>query len=365
MNYLGNDQAYREAFWVDPKSFFKDFLQTLELNKSSKAVVKIDETPDQFNYEYFLESYISGVASGELPKCLCVDLGKKGLLEYYVCLETFVILKMHDVDVKDVRFSAKGWNVLKVRTQGEFSDDYDFQYHASKDYDCSLANKASTESGWKFSTRHNKPVSALLIFFQLRGVISELFIDASSEEDQLFVDFLNKVEPELYLFPPTSKVINKVSELRALNLGERLSGVECLSYSLAILVDVFRMISATDTKNIMSLGSRDVSSLEGIKNHIDTNIESNHTLEELARIGGVNRRKLTEGFRELFGMTVHDYVVYTKMKAAEDLIKSGCPLAEVGIRTGYANQSSFGRVFKSFFNITPLQYRKKLQDAKV
>ncbi len=351
---------------MDPKSFFKDFLKTLELNKSSKAVVKIDDTPDQFNYEYFLKSYISGVVSGALPKCLCVDLGKKGLLEYYVCLETFVILKMHDVDVKDVRFSAKGWNVLKVRTQGEFSDDYDFQYHTSKYYDCSLANQASTESGWKFSTRHNNPVSALLIFFKIKGLLSDLFIDASSEgENQVFVDFLNKDEPELYLFPPTSKVINKVSELSALNLGENLSGVECLSYSLAILVDVFKMISATDTKKIMSLGSRDVSSLEGIKYHIDTNIESNYTLEELARIGGVNRRKLTEGFRELFGMTVHDYVVCTKMKAAEDLIKSGCPLAEVGIRTGYANQSSFGRVFKSFFNITPLQYRKKHQDAKV
>jgi AraC-like DNA-binding protein len=47
---------------------------------------------------------------------------------------------------------------------------------------------------------------------------------------------------------------------------------------------------------------------------------------------------------------------------ARDLLRSGVPIAEAALRTGFVDQSHLNRHFKRIIGVTPGQYRKNVQD---
>ena len=52
-------------------------------------------------------------------------------------------------------------------------------------------------------------------------------------------------------------------------------------------------------------------------------------------------------------------IQYRMTKAAQLLKGSRIPVAEVSIAVGYENQLHFSRAFKSVFDISPSEYRRK------
>lgn len=82
------------------------------------------------------------------------------------------------------------------------------------------------------------------------------------------------------------------------------------------------------------------------------------TLDMLSRACGLNRAKLTRGFRTMFNCSVADALAEKRLECARTmLLSTDLPVASVGYRCGYLNNASFTRAFTRRFGVAPSQYR--------
>jgi AraC family transcriptional activator of pyochelin receptor len=84
------------------------------------------------------------------------------------------------------------------------------------------------------------------------------------------------------------------------------------------------------------------------------------TIDRLARACGLNREKLTRGFRARYGCTVGEAIAERRLRHAEALL--GDPdlaIGTVGYRSGYRSEASFCRAFRRRFGVPPNVFRKQ------
>lgn len=81
------------------------------------------------------------------------------------------------------------------------------------------------------------------------------------------------------------------------------------------------------------------------------------SLEELARKVGINRNKLTTGFRQLFGKTVYSALKEFRLEKAKQLLDSGTQnVSEAAFAVGYSNAGHFSDLFQKRYGILPGKY---------
>ena len=87
------------------------------------------------------------------------------------------------------------------------------------------------------------------------------------------------------------------------------------------------------------------------------NLENPPSLLELARQVGINKNKLNQNFRQVFGTSVFDYLRIRRLERSKELLKSKAKnVTEVAFEVGYAQQSNFTRAFKKHFGTNPTDY---------
>lgn len=81
------------------------------------------------------------------------------------------------------------------------------------------------------------------------------------------------------------------------------------------------------------------------------------SLQDLADEIGLSLKKLKEGFKQLYGSTVYQFVLDHKMNHARQLLSKGSyNVNEVALQLGYSNSSHFIDAFKKKFGTTPKKY---------
>lgn len=78
------------------------------------------------------------------------------------------------------------------------------------------------------------------------------------------------------------------------------------------------------------------------------------SLSEIANELGLCQSTLSSVFKEGYGMKLSEYLLQRRMETARALLQAGrLSVLEVALEVGYENQSSFGRVYRQYFNHTP------------
>lgn len=81
-------------------------------------------------------------------------------------------------------------------------------------------------------------------------------------------------------------------------------------------------------------------------------------LSDVARKVGSNRTYLSRYFNRANGLTFYDFVNNMRIKHAEELLISTThPVAMIAEESGFNSMSTFRRVFMSYHNCTPAEYR--------
>lgn len=82
------------------------------------------------------------------------------------------------------------------------------------------------------------------------------------------------------------------------------------------------------------------------------------SLSELARLVGLNERKLKQGFRQLFNTTVFGYLQNYRMNQAKKLLHDpSLTIAGVATKVGYKNPAAFSSAFRRQFSVSPKRYQ--------
>jgi AraC-like DNA-binding protein len=165
-------------------------------------------------------------------------------------------------------------------------------------------------------------------------------------------DFFSRTQPL------TAAMINAASALTASNYDGKLEQtyarvkvMELLCYAVEALT-----VPIGNGNRELRLRDRDVALLHCVRDELTCNFASPPSLTEMSRTIGLNRNKLTCGFKELFGTGVYEYCQQLRMRHARDLLREDrLSIARIAAEVGFQNQSSFSRAYKGFYGVAPSQ----------
>lgn len=82
------------------------------------------------------------------------------------------------------------------------------------------------------------------------------------------------------------------------------------------------------------------------------------SLHGIAARCGMNREKLTRGFRKMFACSVAEALAERRLsEASRMLVTTDLPISSIGYENGYLNNASFARAFGRRFGLSPSGYR--------
>ncbi len=112
------------------------------------------------------------------------------------------------------------------------------------------------------------------------------------------------------------------------------------------------------------LGELDSRRIMMARRMIDEQWREKLTLDAIARWCGLNRVKLTRGFRAMFECSVAEAIAERRLSGAHHLLLvTDLPVSSVGYRCGYTNNASFTRAFVRRYGMSPTQLRASTSAA--
>lgn len=129
--------------------------------------------------------------------------------------------------------------------------------------------------------------------------------------------------------------------------------------SINIAVSIFRKLGIM---NHLQEDCRDEKKrIQEVVDYFNHNYEEDISLDKISDIASMSKFILIRKFKESTGMTPHDYLLNTRiMKSLEHLNNPKNKIIDVGVLSGFENQSYFSRIFKRKTGLTPSEYRKKV-----
>jgi|ERR1700733_12828594 AraC family transcriptional regulator len=98
-----------------------------------------------------------------------------------------------------------------------------------------------------------------------------------------------------------------------------------------------------------------------VRQYIQENLETQLSLDELAKVAEISPNYFVSLFRQSTGMTPHKFVVQQRVEYAKELLtESKLSLIEIAHRCGFPDQSQFTTTFRRYLGLPPGQYKRQL-----
>ena len=93
--------------------------------------------------------------------------------------------------------------------------------------------------------------------------------------------------------------------------------------------------------------------------YLDENFHKKITLDDLAERFYINKFYLARLFRERYGSSVINYLLYLRISRAKELLRfTEMTVEEVGARCGMPDANYFSRAFRKIEGMSPSEFRK-------
>lgn len=174
--------------------------------------------------------------------------------------------------------------------------------------------------------------------------------------------------------PDTHQTFHLPADLRAIALAVRdcrRSGEAGDIYLAAKGIElVYETWAALDSGSLTplavdsALSRADSERIVRARQLIDDRSNEKLTLEQIAAVCGLNREKLTRGFRDMFACSVAEAIAERRLtQASRMLATTDLPVSSIGYETGYMNNASFSRAFGRRFGVSPSDFRARQMAA--
>lgn len=111
------------------------------------------------------------------------------------------------------------------------------------------------------------------------------------------------------------------------------------------------------TENIPSMP--DSFLYDQIRNYIEEHLDEDLSLGAIADHFYLSRSYVSHLFRDQFGISVHQYILKKRLGLVRDQIASGMEITKACELAGFVDYTSFYRVFRKEYGMSPKQYQKK------
>ena len=125
-----------------------------------------------------------------------------------------------------------------------------------------------------------------------------------------------------------------------------------------ILLDLY--LNEYRPPRTLDLTAREIRRMREALDILLADLSKTPTLSDLGKAVGLNRTRLNEGFKEMFGASVFQVLHRERMRLAGELLnKSDLTTSAVAEACGYEHLSNFSTAFKSFHGLSPTSLRRR------
>lgn len=133
----------------------------------------------------------------------------------------------------------------------------------------------------------------------------------------------------------------------------RMADTLCQQLLIAVNRDILRSRTATEAQDSYRVDPK----MEEILKYITANLETELSVDVLAKRFYLSRYYLMHRFKAVTGYTVHQYISQKRLLRAGELIRAGVPVMKAAEQAGFAEYSTFLRAFQSTFHMSPREFR--------
>lgn len=97
-----------------------------------------------------------------------------------------------------------------------------------------------------------------------------------------------------------------------------------------------------------------------VAGYLASNYQETASLDEIAARFYINKYYLSRIFRQVTGVTMHEYLHIQRIQKAQEFLTSSLlPITEIAHATGFETLSYFEKIFRRYCGVTPGEYRKQ------
>jgi AraC-like DNA-binding protein len=138
-------------------------------------------------------------------------------------------------------------------------------------------------------------------------------------------------------------------------------GLLIMGNAYAIFAHLFKKLSQNKSASAENNDYRKIQNVEKALELIKTGYNKSLTVKDAARITGYSQSNFCKIFKEVVGESFHHMLNRRRIECAKNLLlATNMSVAEISAEVGFYEPKAFCRVFKSFLNITPGQYRNRI-----
>lgn len=110
----------------------------------------------------------------------------------------------------------------------------------------------------------------------------------------------------------------------------------------------------------MPLSKQDIVHIQQARTILAEHFDKHITIPKLARHAGINEVKLKEGFKELYGHSIHTHQQRLRLEKAQQLLlTTDLTITDITYHIGYSQVTHFTALFKRELGLTPTEWRRK------
>ena len=93
--------------------------------------------------------------------------------------------------------------------------------------------------------------------------------------------------------------------------------------------------------------------------YVENNLDRKLTIKELAKISNLSEFHFHRIIKSVLGENIGNYITRKRIETAAQLIRyTNLEIKEIAYNVGYESPASLSKIFKQFYNISPIEYRK-------
>lgn len=109
----------------------------------------------------------------------------------------------------------------------------------------------------------------------------------------------------------------------------------------------------------LQLKQAEIDAIREVEPRLRDTLANPPTVKDLARIAGMNRNKLHNGFRQVYGMTIGEFIKERRLERAVDLIgNTDMSFGDIAHAVGFTHQCNFSSAIKKQTGYSPRELRK-------